>query len=61
MQNSLEIAVRKGFKEIYKLDIDAVEFQATRKDFEGDITIVVFPFLRYVKGNPVEIGTKIGE
>jgi len=61
MQNSLEIAVIKGFKEIYKLDIDAVEFQATRKDFEGDITIVVFAFLRYVKGNPIEIGTKIGE
>lgn len=61
MQNSLETAVKNGFKEIYNTAIESVEFQATRKDFEGDITIVVFPFLRFVKGNPVEIGTKIGE
>jgi arginyl-tRNA synthetase len=61
MQTSLEIAVKKGFKEIYDVDIESVEFQATRKDFEGDITIVVFAFLRYVKGNPEVIGAKIGE
>ena len=61
MQTSLEIAVQKGFKEIYDVEIASVEFQAPRKDFEGDITIVVFAFLRYVKGNPEVIGTKIGE
>ncbi|WP_456379321.1 arginine--tRNA ligase [Lutibacter sp.] len=61
MQNSLEIAVKKGFQEIYNVSVESVEFQATKKDFEGDITIVVFAFLRVVKGNPVEIGTKIGE
>ena len=61
MQHNLELAVKKGFKEIYNTDIESVEFQATRKEFEGDITIVVFAFLRHVKGNPVEIGTKIGE
>jgi len=61
MQTSLEIAVKKGFKEIYDVEINSVEFQATRKDFEGDITIVVFAFLRFVKGNPEAIGTKIGE
>ena len=61
MQNSLEIAVKKGFKEIYNIDIESVEFQATRKEFEGDITIVVFAFLRFLKGSPIEIGTKIGQ
>jgi arginyl-tRNA synthetase len=61
MQNSLEQAVKNAFQEIYDVTIPSVEFQATRKDFEGDITIVVFAFLRFVKGNPVEIGTKIGE
>lgn len=60
MQNILEIAIKNGFKEIYQTDIETVEFQATRKDFEGDITILVFAFLRVIKGNPVEIGTKIG-
>ena len=61
MQNILEKAVKEGIKEIYDAAIETVEFQSTRKDFEGDITVVVFAFLRYVKGNPVEIGTKIGE
>ena len=44
-----------------KIDLPTVEFQPTRKDFEGDITVVVFPMLRHIKGNPVQIGTKIGE
>ncbi len=61
IQNTIETAVKEAFKSIYNTDINSVEFQATRKDFEGDITIVVFAFLRFVKGNPVEIGTKIGE
>ncbi|MHB1147845.1 MAG: arginine--tRNA ligase [Lutibacter sp.] len=60
MQNSLGQAIKKGFKEIYDVTVDAVEFQATNKDFEGDITVVIFAFLRYIKGNPVEIGTKLG-
>ncbi|AOW20036.1 arginine--tRNA ligase [Urechidicola croceus] len=61
IQNTIENAVKDAFKNIYNTEIESVEFQATRKDFEGDITIVVFAFLRFVKGNPVEIGNKIGE
>ncbi|NJB81828.1 arginine--tRNA ligase [Wenyingzhuangia aestuarii] len=61
IQNHLEIAVKKAFVEIFKTEIPTVEFQATRKEFDGDITIVVFAFLRFVKGNPVQIGTQIGE
>ena len=61
IQNTIEIAVKKAIKNIFDVDINAVEFQATRKDFDGDITIVIFALLRTVKGNPVEIGTKIGE
>lgn len=60
MQQKIELAVKDAFKTIYEVEIPSVEFQATRKDFEGDITIVVFAFLRHVKGNPVEIGAKIG-
>lgn len=60
MQNILESAVKKGLKHIYNVAIETVEFQATRKDFEGDITIVIFAFLRFIKGNPAEIGTKLG-
>ncbi len=61
IQNHLEIAVKKAFVEIFETEIPVVEFQETRKEFAGDITIVVFAFLRFVKGNPVQIGTQIGE
>lgn len=46
---------------MYNVEIPSVEFQATRKDFEGDITVVVFPLLRYKKGNPVQIGEDLGK
>ncbi|MBT8187588.1 MAG: arginine--tRNA ligase [Croceitalea sp.] len=60
IQYTIEKQVKLAIKELYHKDLPAVEFQPTRKDFEGDITVVVFPMLRVVKGNPVEIGTKIG-
>ncbi|NNC33416.1 MAG: arginine--tRNA ligase [Croceitalea sp.] len=60
IQYTIEKQVKLAVKELYHKDLPAVEFQPTRKDFEGDITVVVFPMLRVVKGNPVEIGTKIG-
>jgi arginyl-tRNA synthetase len=46
---------------VFDLEINQVEFQATRKDFEGDITMVVFPLVKALKGNPVAIGTQIGD
>jgi arginyl-tRNA synthetase len=60
IQKTLETATKAALQNIYDISVDTVEFQATRKDFEGDITIVVFPFLRKIKGNPVEIGKRVG-
>ncbi len=51
----------KAAQELYDVVLDKVEYQVTRKEFEGDITVVIFPFLKQIKGNPIEIGTKIGE
>ena len=61
IQNIIETKVKEGFLAIYNTEIPTVEFQATRKEFEGDITIVVFPMLRYKKGNPVQIGEDLGK
>ncbi|WP_292942349.1 arginine--tRNA ligase [Olleya sp. UBA1516] len=60
LQNILEQHVKQAFKSVYSADLETVEFQATRKEFAGDITVVVFPMLRVVKGNPVQIGEAIG-
>lgn len=61
LQATIETHVKAAVTELYNATLPAVEFQATRKEFEGDITVVVFPMLRVVKGNPVQIGTQIGE
>ncbi|MFL0095814.1 arginine--tRNA ligase [Tenacibaculum maritimum] len=60
IQNLIETKVKEGFLSLYQVAIPSVEFQATRKEFEGDITVVVFPLLRYKKGNPVQIGEDLG-
>ncbi|WP_338733162.1 arginine--tRNA ligase [Mangrovimonas cancribranchiae] len=61
LQQELSIQVKEAVKNIYQKNLDSVEFQATRKEFAGDITVVVFPMLRVVKGNPVQIGEAIGD
>jgi arginyl-tRNA synthetase len=56
----LSLQIEKAIKAIFEITIDKVEFQMTRKEFEGDITMVIFPLLKIIKGTPIEIGTKIG-
>lgn len=60
IQEVLTQKVKEAVLAIYKIELPTVEFQPTRKDFEGDITVVVFPILRFVKGNPAQIGEQIG-
>lgn len=60
LQNTLTEHIKNAVQSQYNAQLETVEFQATRKDFEGDVTVVVFPMLRVVKGNPVQIGETIG-
>jgi arginyl-tRNA synthetase len=60
IQNLLEAKVKEAVLTLFEASLPAVEFQPTRKEFEGDITVVIFPMLKLVKGNPFEIGEKIG-
>jgi arginyl-tRNA synthetase len=53
--------IQNAIQELFEISIDKVEFQVTRKDFEGDITMVIFPLLKVIKGNPMDLGTKIGD
>lgn len=56
LSNQIKLAVEKQ----YNVSLNNVELQPTRRDFEGDITAVIFPMLRQIKGNPVQIGQEIG-
>ena len=60
LQEILNPSIKEAVQKTFDVTIEKIEFQATRKDFEGDITMVIFQLLKIIKGNPVEIGTKIG-
>jgi arginyl-tRNA synthetase len=60
LHHTLTTHIQKAVEELFNISIEKVEFQATRKEFEGDITMVVFPLVKALKGNPVEIGNQIG-
>lgn len=61
LQETLELHVKAAVKALFQSELESVEFQATRKEFAGDVTVVVFPMLRLVKGNPAVIGEQIGQ
>ena len=55
--------VVEAIKELYGQQIDAasVQIQNTRKDVEGDMTVVVFPFLKFSKKSPEQTAEQLGE
>lgn len=60
LKQTLESNLKEAFVSLYQIELPTVEFQPTRREFEGDITVVIFPMLRLVKGNPEQIGTALG-
>jgi arginyl-tRNA synthetase len=56
----LSPSIEKTILALFDIAIDKIEFQTTRKEFEGDITMVIFPLLKVIKSNPIELGNKIG-
>lgn len=50
----------QALQDLYGLDGDLPELQPTRKEFEGDLTLVVFPYLRWSKKQPEETAREIG-
>ena len=60
LQDTLLNHVKQAVKSNFNIELETVEFQATRKEFAGDVTVVIFPMLRFIKGNPVQIGETIG-
>ncbi len=61
LQKTISEKTKIAVQELYGGTLESVELQSTRKEFEGDITVVVFPMLRVVKGNPMQIGESIGK
>jgi len=60
IKKDLSLAVSDYLKENHNVEVNQFEFQQTRKEFEGDITLVVFPLLKQIKINPKQLAENIG-
>jgi len=60
MLNNLKDDIKDIISFKYGIDKNIIEFQKTRKEFEGDLTLVVFPLIRIFKKSPEEICNEIG-
>ena len=62
IENLLKSTVNEAVSFLYhKTDsLSLIQIQKTRKEFQGDFTIVVFPFLKFSKKSPQETGEEIG-
>ena len=63
IEDKLVVSVINGLKVLYGQDVPAaqVQLQKTKKEFEGHLTLVVFPFLRMSKKGPEQTAQEIGE
>lgn len=63
LENLLKEALINIFSKNYQLELkaDALSFQKTRPEFEGDLTLVVFPFLKLLRKKPEELAKELGE
>lgn len=61
--NEISSSVLKAVKELYGADVpeSMVQLQKTKREFEGNLTLVVFPFLRISKKKPEDTAREIGE
>ena len=55
--------VQEAVKTLYGVEITPaqVQFQKTRAEFEGDITLVVFPFVKAARKAPAQVAQEVGE
>ena len=63
IENIIVQQIQKAVSALYQTEIgsDSIVIQETRKEFEGQVTAVTFPFTRFSKKTPEQTGTEIGE
>ena len=53
--------LKEVISELYQLELERLEIQHTRKEFNGHYTLVTFPLIKALRKKPEEIGNEIGE
>lgn len=62
LESTIQSIVAKALKLLYgfEIDVQTIQIQKTKKEFEGDLTVVVFPFAKICKRSPEQIASEIG-
>ena len=62
IENNLQQAVANALKSLYGIEAApcTVVLQATKKEFEGDYTVVVFPYVKQARKSPEQVGNELG-
>ncbi len=62
MENKIKEILLNNSIELFGNQVDEklIQFQKTRKDVEGDLTLVIFPFVKVLRCSPADAGEKIG-
>ena len=62
MEKQIKEIIMVNFKSIFGLEIqdDLIQFQETKKEFKGDLTLVLFPFIKLLRISPLDVGDNIG-
>ncbi len=63
LEQQLSVLVKAAVKALYNVDADdsQIQLQKTRPEFEGNITLVVFPFVKIARKAPAQVAAEIGE
>ena len=63
LENILSQQVKAAVQQLYGIDAadSMIQLQKTRPEFEGNITLVVFPFVKAARKAPAQVATEIGE
>ncbi len=62
IDKDLQIAVSEALNSLYNIDVatESVVLQKTKKEFEGDYTIVVFPYVKQARKSPEAVANELG-
>ena len=63
LETILGTVVADAVKTLYgvETEVNQIQLQKTKKEFEGDLTVVIFPFVKAARKSPEQTGTEIGE
>lgn len=63
LEQQISVLVKEAVKMLYGVEAEdtQIQLQKTRPEFEGNLTVVVFPFVKLARKAPAQVATEIGE